>query len=449
MPTDRPVLVLRLGSHSEKEYIEKIASRLDAVIIGANLMEATPGATASLAVKLSGARTGIDVYIDPMTYVFGTYVDRDGIRHADLDWIKSDQKVRGQPGKVVHDFKRSYRALAERLGGLVQAAVDRSQAITPEDLAKRAAARKLAGDVILYQNERIAEEFKKDPDFADVAGDVPRPRHVLAPYFYVDPTNWREWSKTNQLLAEESVRVSSTPVHAVVAADVEFLSNERFLAATVDALRSSGVKGVWFWFSRFAEDTAEEGTLVAWRKLVEGLAPTLDVFTMHGGFFSMALSKHGLRGVSHGVGYGEQKDILPVIGQSTPMVRYYVPPLRRKKGVPDVQLALDALGVASPGQFFEQVCDCVICKGIIGGDLDQFALFGDMHRSTPSSKRLAQTPAAAKRCRFHFMLRRLQERSWIEKATLGEIADRLASDAKRWSTLDTAHLARWRRVLIA
>ena len=38
----------------------------------------------------------------------------------------------------------------------------------------------------------------------------------------------------------------------------------------------------------------------------------------------MALRKIGMTGIAQGNGYGEQKDVMPVIGQSTPTVQYNV-----------------------------------------------------------------------------------------------------------------------------
>jgi len=113
---DNPLVVVRMGSHSEKEYIEKLVQRFDGLILGANLVEGTPGATASLLVKICGKKHPLSFYFDPMTYAYGSYVDpRTEQVRRDLDWIKSDQKVKKQK-EPVRRFKSSYRKLAEKLG---------------------------------------------------------------------------------------------------------------------------------------------------------------------------------------------------------------------------------------------------------------------------------------------------------------------------------------------
>jgi hypothetical protein len=98
------------------------------------------------------------------------------------------------------------------------------------------------------------------------------------------------------------------------------------------------------------------------------------------------------------------------------------------------------------------VCDCVVCKGIIGTNLTNLSQFGDQHYSTPQSKRLAQTPAAAKRCRFHFLLRRVAERDWVRKASLDDIVNQLEASRIEWGRIrvlrdDAAHLQAWVDVL--
>src|SRR5436190_5396592 len=88
-----PKVYLRLGSHAEKDYFEKAGKAADGVILGANLVESTPGATASLVVKLGSDKMLGSYYIDPMTYAFGEYFDPDAHTvRTDLAWIKSGQK---------------------------------------------------------------------------------------------------------------------------------------------------------------------------------------------------------------------------------------------------------------------------------------------------------------------------------------------------------------------
>src|SRR3972149_10705490 len=111
-----------MGSHAEKEYFEKTAKFFDGIIVGANLLESTPAATASFLAKLK-----IPYYIDPMTYAYGSYIDKNGVQCNDLDWIKSEQKVDKETSK--RDFKKSYKTLSPKLGRIFEKSLDRNRAI--------------------------------------------------------------------------------------------------------------------------------------------------------------------------------------------------------------------------------------------------------------------------------------------------------------------------------
>jgi len=61
---------------------------------------------------------------------------------------------------------------------------------------------------------------------------------------------------------------------------------------------------------------------------------------------------------------------------------------------------------------------------------------------------MAQTPAAAKRCRFHFLLCRIRERDWMKTATVAQIVAKLQSGKSKWGTQPTMagkidYLDRW------
>jgi hypothetical protein len=451
---DAAEVVIRIGSHAEKEYVLKLAGFLDGVILGANLFEATPGATASLLLTVAGKKTTF--YLDPMTYAYGSYVDpATGTVRSDLDWIKSDQIRKDRRGRkiTVRDFKRSYRALAERIGQPLIQAVESSRAISPADLRDVRIREQFCKGVAEYQLTRISQEFEADEELKQFISNMPRPAAVFAPYFYIEPGKTDEWLELNLQLMKATVDLKpGAPVHGVLCADVAHLKDAHVRKQLREMLPKTQVSAVWLWFSSFFEESESKEVLEGYRDLVAGLAREMEVHAMHGGFFSLALCKYGMHGISHGIGYGEQKDVVPVIGQSTPTVRYYLPALARRLGVPEIERAFDALSVRTPKDFHEKVCGCAVCKGIVSNSLDEFSAFGDKHLSRPKAKRLAQTPAAAKRCRFHFLLSRLREKDNLGEISVDGVVKRLHEGAMTWGVqpslgLFSNHLARWAEVL--
>lgn len=459
MPTVDPKVFIRLGTHAEKDYLIKTAPFLNGIIIGANLLEGTPGATASLMVKLATlGRKGkprLEYLIDPMTYAYGCYTNPQiGTSVADLDWIKSEQKGTGpNRGTTFRAFKRSYVKLSESLGNPFVNALSKSCAITPSNFASSIDIKTMCRTVAEYQITRIAKVFEDDPELKDFAIDLMKPSAIFAPYFFIEPINPK--FTTTQLLTMGKVTAGlglNVPVHMMICADVSYLNKQAFLDQLKTELPKTGVRGVWFWFSEFHEDTAQASTLRAFRDLVETLSERVEVYNMHGGYFSLALSKHGLSGVAHGIGYGEQKNVVPVIGKSTPTVRYYLPDLHKRLGVPDIERCFDSLGIITPQDFHTKICDCAVCNGIVSQSINTFSDFGDTHLSSPQSKRLAQTPAAAKRCRFHFLLNRIKERDWLKKASLSDIVAQLEEARGNWAkqpsvSEDCGHIEVWETVL--
>ena len=452
MPSVDPSVVLRLGSHAEKDYFLKTMTLWDGLMVGANLLEAAPGATSSMIFKFSGKKHRVPYYIDPMTYAFGAYVER-GEREprTDLDWIKSDQKNK-KTKKVERRYKRSYRSLAEVLVGPILRALEKGEGISPDDVEPKDID-ELCKAVIQYQRNRVRDEFASDSEYGIGSGEIPAPAAVFAPYFYVDPRTSDAGLALLTACASASAALKvDEPVHAVLCTDVSALDSNEFLERAAASIRGSGVDGVWLWFSRFYEDAAPVSRLLTFRRFVEELSESVQVFNMHGGIFSVALSRHGLSGTSHGIGYGEQKDVIPVIGQSTPTVRYYLPDLGRRLNVPQIERALLGVGVKTAGQFFDKVCGCAICRGVIDTDLSMFSSFGDLHYSSEESKRMAQTPAAARRCRFHFLLNRARERDQLCSTDVTTIAKSFQDAYSKWEKQptigkDARHLLRWQQVL--
>lgn len=451
MTTKNPQIYIRLGSHAEKEYLLKTAHMFGGLMFGANLVEATPSATASLVIKLCGSKRQLPYLIDPMTYAFGCYVDP--MTHeprSDLDWIKSDQK-RG--GRVVRDYKRSYINLGEQFSGTIQTALRRGSALTPRDFSTDSDVEQFSKTIAEYQQRRIRAELEKDPEYKELAQRVPQPAAIIAPYFYIEPSDDQAWTNLSFRLMATTAQLSpGLPVHGLLCADESYLDNPAFIQRLIKSIPKTGVNAVWLWFSKFREDSASITKLKAIRQLIEGLSQNIDVYNLHGGFLSLALSRVGLSGLSHGVGYGEQKDVVPVIGQSTPTVRYYLPGIRKRLSVPQIERCFDALHITTAEHFHEQICACVVCKGVLAEGLAAFSEFGEMHRSTPASRRSAQTPAAAKRCRFHYLLDRADECSAVSKLALAAIRGQLEEAQHKWReqptiTSDCEHLERWINVL--
>ena len=175
---------------------------------------------------------------------------------------------------------------------------------------------------------------------------------------------------------------------------------------------------------------------------------------MHGGYLSALLSKRGMTGFSHGVGYGESKDVVPVIGVVVPVVNYHYPPLHIRTGIAEIERALSELGISDADDFHEKVCDCTVCKGVIAGDLKNLRQFGEFILKV-GNVRESQTPDSAKKCRLHFLLARRKEIDHVSELTAEQLKEELKETAADYSALPGfltlqskyRHLSIWAKVL--
>jgi len=430
----KPQLIIRMGSHAEKEYILKLSNQFDGIIVGANIVEATAGATASLI----GQKLKRPYYIDPMTYVFG----------CDLEGIKSEQK---RKGKTVVDYKRAYKRLAPELGDIFSNALKKRIPIRPKDFTSTVL-EQVCQRVVDYQLKRLHAEFEKDDEYKEYASSIPSPPGVFSPYFFISSEKWFDLFIS---LSKATADIKpGLPVHSVLCADYEMLTDSSFIDRATAEIPKTGVDGVWLWFSNFNEWIVQEEYLRAFKSLVEQLSKKgLKVYNRHGGYFSLALNKCGMEGISHGVGYGEKKDVLQIKGPpNAPIVRYYLPDMYKRFGVPDIEACLDGLDITTPKDFHKKICNCVICKGVVKDSILDFQRFGDMHYATSKSKRESQTPAAAKRCRFHFLMNRIIEKDFIAGNDLKTIIQKISDAQEKWKEQfpiinNSKHLARWKAVL--
>jgi hypothetical protein len=83
------------------------------------------------------------------------------------------------------------------------------------------------------------------------------------------------------------------------------------------------------------------------------------VFNLHGGYFSGVLSNWGLKGFSHGPGYGESRGVDPPMG-GFPTAKFYVPALHRRVVSGEVQGVL-AKGIGGLRRVLD-LCDCPVCQ---------------------------------------------------------------------------------------
>jgi hypothetical protein len=311
MPSE---LIVRLGSHAEKDYLLKTMGLFSGSIVGANLLESTPGATVSLAWKFIKENKAF--LIDPMTYVFA----------IDLDYISSETKDRSNGG-TQKGLKRSFKRICEKLGGPYESLVLKSRkSITPADLTKGSVIDEMCKAVLDYQTQRMREICEADPQLAEFS-DRAIPSATFSPYFYIPAENAIRSSQWEDVCLRVIERFgtlkTSVPKYAVLCIDRRILKDRDRARNILGRVIESGCDACWLWINAFREDSIGEDEINNLDLLVrQAKARNFPIWNMHGGFLSCLLSKRGMEGFSHGIGYGESKDVLPVSAGALPTVAY-------------------------------------------------------------------------------------------------------------------------------
>ncbi|GAA5230105.1 hypothetical protein [Arthrobacter cryoconiti] len=201
--------------------------------------------------------------------------------------------------------------------------------------------------------EQVLPQDRQDPAF------------VLPPYTMVGEISdgWAEvseslWAASCQYADTKGVR---SKLRRVVAASSSTVWNE--LASAVDD------EEVVAWVSGLDEfKVNSEAELIAYgQALQNSQSRDQSVFALYGGFLSVLLSRHGLNGSSHGIGFGEHRDWVELPSSGAPPARYYVPKLHRYIGVDVAEILWR--------QFPELIaCSCGECEGGSPSALDYHGL---------------------------------------------------------------------------
>lgn len=432
-------LIVRLGSHAEKDYLLKTMGLFSGAIVGANLLESTPGATVSLAWKFD--KQNKKFLIDPMTYVFA----------IDLDFISSETTDRST-GRTKKGLKRSFKQICGKLGDPFESAViTRRRSITPGDLSNGTVIDEMCAAVLGYQMRRMREICENDPQLEEFS-DRAAPSAVFSPYFYIpaeSPTVSRQWEDVCVRIIDSFGTLESiVPKHAVLCIDRRILKDRDRARNLLARIIDSGCDACWLWINALQEGGIREEELNGLDLLVrQASGRNFPLWNMHGGFLSCLLSKRGMAGFSHGIGYGESKDVLPVSAGALPTVAYHYNPLYVRASVLDIMTAFSSVGVTDAKTFHEIVCNCTICKGVLKGNLRNFEKFGDAIVK-PGNEKRSQTAEAAKLCRFHFLLARKKELDLVNSSSIEDLKTLLEETVAEYDALDQQIALRSKRLAL-
>lgn len=247
--------------------------------------------------------------------------------------------------------KKSHRYLAEELGdpGLIVTATPSPSDFDGARIQRLASAwLRFNGDFRSAASEKFSKYAKRLGE--DVSQhEAKPPLFVLPPYFMARRIGDGWWDLTKRLHAACVSAAGHLDVVPVVAAK---------RAASLESLaRDLGEERAVIWVSDLHELEASDEELAAYGKAIRALSDDgYELAALYGGFLSVLLSSVGLRGSSHGIGYGEHRSWIELPQSGPPPARYYALPLHR-------YIAQDVAERLSKADPQVVACGCDVCDG--------------------------------------------------------------------------------------
>lgn len=221
--------------------------------------------------------------------------------------------------------KKSHESLAELLDAPELVRIDRDPEPTDftQDLVERIAAGWYQFNTAYTQiAQKSFDKYAQRLGEAIEPTNTQGPAYILPPYLIATEDDDRWWEVSDRLFAASQaqgdaarfVRVVATESAALLQAKLPEVADQR----------------VAVWVSDLNELATSSGDLVRYGRAVrDAAARGQRVFALYGGFFSVLLRQAGLRGSSHGIGYGESRAWVELPQSGPPPARYYLPLVHR------------------------------------------------------------------------------------------------------------------------
>jgi len=408
---------MRLGIFKDKDAFSSYAGKLDFVVLPAHIVALAPSGASGF---LAGPVKGVPFWVDPFTAAFS------------LPW-ESLLADRNTPTKGP---RRSLLKLAKAYGEPFVSSLDRREALDLNTVIRNAEA--IGASVVAFQLNALKTDLEEDAEFFGLDAAKMQPSVLISPYFPITPDNPGLGTRANlRLYGAAAKRAAGHPLMPIVVLDRTLLEDRSLVDTIARSFRSSSASLYGVWIDGLREGECASFTLANLLRLVELLsADGAKIFNLHGGYFSGVLSNWGLRGFSHGPGYGENKVVDPPVG-GFPAAKFYVPALHKRVVSGEVQGVL-AKGIGGLRSVLD-LCDCPVCQRAAA---DGFYTVYAYSKASKKGK-VYPTPETLANCRDHYLHARQREIDFLTAASYAEVREQLVQALAQFPAQMTTHLQQW------
>jgi hypothetical protein len=435
---------LRYGTAADQKYMKEYRHTYDGVALnGTMLAHISKAISAFLHKDLMGKA----LIIDPMTHAF----------QHDLDKIKNSYG----------DIKSSVGKLIEIYGDPVATAINsKFRPVRQADFTDQNTDDFISKVLNFQMNHLKINLDDKFQEYIEFYGLYQEPSILIAPYFYLTHSNIDKWLDLNCKLLERSLRVKgefNKPIFAQLVINRDLLIDENNRNQLLSCL--SRADGLLYWIDGLDEVDATIPELSAIKSLVLGyrkLNPDKEIISLYGGYFTELLLEFGLSGIVHGLEYGENREVVPV-GGGIPQSKYYLPPIKKRVPAPTMLNILRFYNIATPDRFFNEICDCKVCKKTIKkAPIDED--FNEFIKVKPEPKIIRYKKSgnireiffpdkeSKEKCLFHYLEVKHKEINNISKkgirSSLGALLENHEKFSAYFSEGEVDYLKDWHKVLV-
>ncbi len=439
--------ILRYGTNADQKYFDgDFESCYNTVAINANMIASSPN---TLALFVGKKTINKPFFIDPISHLF---------QHSQSYISGAGGGIKRSIDNLISGYTKDI--LEEDLDTQIKYDYVKN-AIKSESIDDNFV-EKFTQNVISYQENLVSNgdktitDYVKYVDFAKEEDPSQKdlqihhkPDFLVAPYFYIDEESWLEknllFLEKAKKIAPNGQKVFAQIVISKRVFDKGLLNTGDLLDKIIKKYKESNADGFLLWVDDHSEHQEISKSLKKYKEIIEGLySDEKPVYSLYGGFFSVCLTNNDLKalsGVSHGMEYGESREVVPV-GGGIPVAKYYFYPLHKRMNLKDMLDVIRQMKIETKEQFFEKICNCPMCKEVIKSDvLNDFQEgYGKSKPSTfQRGKTLVtmsfSTTETKARSLKHYLYNKKREFEEVEQKTLSEIIENINKDYKEYKNI--------------
>ncbi len=461
--------LLRYGTNAEQKYFfgNGLENNYDKIVINANMVAFSPVALASFIVKSTTEQPFI---IDPITHAF---------QHNQSFILGSDdEKIKKSISNLIIQY-------GDELKNLITGCIEDKNGkeilipkkpLYPDDVDEQFI-ETFTANVLNYQKnisvEKKVDQYKEYIDYANEKEEdfdiefKSKPEFLIAPYFYIDKTEWVE--KNVALINKAKVIERDLPVYGQIVLSKKFIEKARenfddseLKKAIIDRYIDSNADGFLLWIDNYVEHEEISENLDIYIKLLNEIKTRTSkkIYSLYGSYFSILLSNNDvglLDGVCHGLEYGESRPVVPV-GGGLPVPKFYLYPLHKRISYKEMLTILEILNISEYQIFKDKICSCSTCNAHLSEYKDFIenfqAVFGRVKKSTFKvngrlvSREFATTETKDVSLRHYLEVKRKEFEDIREKniqSLLGDLNTNYETFKNHFDNNSIEHLQEWKK----